>query len=50
MHAVDLDVQVYGPAGTNEHYWWALDSLGMFLKQTGNKSGTGEVDGMSLHY
>jgi hypothetical protein len=50
MHAVDPNVQVYGPAGTNEYYWWTLDSLGMFLKQTGNKTGTGEVDGVSLHY
>ena len=50
MHAVDPDVQVYGPAATNEYYWWAWDSLGMFLKQTGNKYGTGEVDGVSLHY
>ncbi len=50
MHAVDPGVQVYGPAATNEYYWWTLDSLGMFLKQTGNKAGTGEVDGVSLHY
>jgi hypothetical protein len=49
MHTADPGVQVYGPAGTNEYYWWALDSLGMFLKQTGNKSGTGQVDGVSLH-
>ena len=50
MHAVDPNVQVYGPAGTNEYYWRGLDSLGMFLKQTGNKTGTGEVDGVSLHF
>ena len=50
MHAVDPSLKVYGPAGTNEYYWWTLDSLGMFLKQTGNKTGTGEVDGVSLHY
>lgn len=50
MHAADPDVKVYGPAATNEYYWRALDSLGMFLKQTGNKTGSSEVDGVSLHF
>jgi hypothetical protein len=50
MHAVDRWVKVIGPAGTNEWYWWGLDALGMFLHQTGNRSGSGQVDGVSLHF
>ncbi len=50
MHAADPHVQVLGPAGTNEWQWWAQDSLGMFLKGTGNRTGSGQVDGVSLHF
>ena len=50
IKAVDSRMQVIGPAGTNEYFWWALDSLGMFLHQTGNKAGTGQLDGVSLHF
>ena len=50
MHAADPSVKVIGPAGTNEWYWWGLNSLGMFLQQTGNRTGSGQVDGVSLHY
>lgn len=50
MHAVDRQVMVIGPAGTNEWQWWGLDSLGTFLARTGNRSGTGQVDGISLHF
>src|SRR5919198_222656 len=50
MHAVDRRVKVIGPAGTNEWYWWGLDALGMFLNQTGNRRGSGQVDGVSLHF
>jgi hypothetical protein len=50
MHHVDPHVMVLGPASTNEYYWWALDTLGTFLQGTGNKTGSGQVDGVSLHY
>jgi len=50
MHAADRGVKVFGPAGTNEYQWWALDSLGMFLRQAGNRAGSGQVDGVSLHF
>ncbi len=50
MHRANPGVKVYGPAGTNEWYWWGLDSLGMFLRGAGNKTGSGQVDGVSLHF
>lgn len=58
MHAADSNVKVIGPAATNEWYWWynnspgnnSPDSLNMFLQGTGNIHGTGQVDGVSLHY
>jgi len=50
MHAANPAVKVFGPASTNEWYWWGLGSLPMFLQQTGTISGTGQVDGVSLHY
>src|SRR5579883_2818585 len=50
MHQANPTVKVLGPAGTNEYYWHNLDSLGMFLRGAGNKTGTGEADGVSLHF
>lgn len=50
MHRANPRVRVLGPAGTNEYYWWTLDGLGMFLRRTGNRTGTGQVDGISLHF
>jgi MYXO-CTERM domain-containing protein len=50
IHAADASAKVFGPVGTNEYYWWALDSLGMFLASAGNKNGKGSVDGVSLHF
>lgn len=50
MHAVDPSVRVLGPTATNEYFWWSLDSLGQFLARAGNMAGSGEVDGISLHY
>jgi MYXO-CTERM domain-containing protein len=50
IHAASPATTVIGPAGTNEYYWWALDSLGMFLKAEGNAHGTGQVDAVSLHF
>lgn len=50
MHQADPDVKVIGPAGTNEYQWWNRDSLGMFLNATGNRRGTGQVDGVSVHF
>jgi hypothetical protein len=50
MHRANPRVMVYGPAGTNEWYWWELDSLGMFLRGAGNRTGSGQVDGVSLHF
>lgn len=50
MHRADPHVRVLGPVGTNEYYWWGLDGLGMFLRGAGNRTGTGEVDGVALHF
>jgi hypothetical protein len=50
MHQADPGVKVIGPAGTNEYQWWNRDSLGMFLQATGNRKGTGQVDGVSVHF
>lgn len=50
MHRADPGVRVAGPVGTNEYYWWALDSLGQFLAGTGNRTGSGQVDAVSLHF
>jgi hypothetical protein len=50
IHAVDPNIPVIGPAATNEYQWWNRDSLGMFLKAAGNKSGSGTVDGVSVHF
>lgn len=50
MHRVDARVQVLGPVGTNEYYWWTRDGLGMFLARAGNRTGTDQVNGVSLHF
>jgi hypothetical protein len=50
MHAVDPHVRVLGPVGTNEYYWWGLDGLGAFLAGAGNRTGSGQVAGLSLHF
>ncbi len=50
MHKASPGVKVYGPASTNSYYWLHLDSLGMFLEATGNRYGSHQVDGVSLHY
>lgn len=50
MHKAVPAVKVYGPASTNVYYWVQLDSLGMFLEATGNRYGSRQVDGVSLHY
>jgi hypothetical protein len=50
IHAANPGARVFGPAGTNQYYWWALDSLGMFLRAAGNKQGSGQADGVSLHF
>jgi hypothetical protein len=50
IHAAAPGTAVVGPAGTNEYFWWALDSLGMFLAATGNRGGDGSADGVSLHF
>lgn len=50
MHAADPHVRVLGPVETNEYYWWGLDGLGMFLRGAGNRTGSGQVDGVSLHF
>jgi len=50
MHQADPHVKVLGPAGTNEYQWWNRDSLGMFLQATGNRTGSGQVDGVSVHF
>ena len=50
MHRIDPHVKVLGPVGTNEYFWWGLDGLGQFLSAAGNRTGTGQVDGISLHF
>lgn len=50
MHEANPKVQVLGPVGANEWYWWGLNELGTFLQQTGNRTGTGQVDGVALHF
>lgn len=50
MHQADPQVHVLGPVGTNEWFWWKLDGLGMFLRSAGNRTGSGQVDGVSLHF
>jgi hypothetical protein len=50
MRAVDPDIKIFGPAGTNTYQWWFLGSLEMFLKRAGNRQGSGQADGVSLHY
>lgn len=50
MHHADPHVRVLGPAGTNEYYWWTLGGLSAFLRATGNRTGSGAVDGVSLHF
>lgn len=50
MHQADPHVRVLGPVQANEYYWWALGGLGTFLKSAGNRTGTGQVDGISLHF
>ncbi len=49
MHLADPSIKIYGNAGTNEYYWWGQHSLDMFLNETGNKFGSGQVDGISVH-
>lgn len=46
----DPNAFVMGPAATNAWYWWGLDSLGMFMEEVGDKQGTGNIDGVSLHW
>jgi hypothetical protein len=50
MHKADPHVRVLGPVGVNEYYWWTLDGLGMFLRGAGNRTGSGQIDGISLHF
>jgi hypothetical protein len=49
LKGVDPNVLVFGNAGTNEYQWWGLGSLNYFLQQTGNKTSSGLVDGVSVH-
>lgn len=50
MKAQNSAIKVFGPVGTNAWYWWGLNTLDMFLNKTGNRFGTGLVDGVSLHW
>lgn len=50
IHAANPQARVFGPAGTNQYYWWGLDSLGRFLRFAGNRVGSGQADGVSLHF
>lgn len=50
MHHVNPGVRVLGPVGTDEWDSWGYGGLDMFLHGTGNRSGTGQVNGVSLHF
>ena len=50
MHRANPRVRVLGPVGANEYYWWGLNSLSTFLASAGNRTGSGQVDGISLHW
>jgi len=41
---------VMGPGATNEWFWRTGGELEAFLEQVGDVSGTGDIDGVSLHY
>jgi uncharacterized protein YcfL len=50
MRAANPNIKIFGPAATNVYQWWQLHTLDMFLERAGNKTGSGLVDGVSLHY
>ena len=46
----DPRAKVMGPSATNTWFWWAQGNLAKFLKAHGNKTGSGMVDAISLHW
>ena len=50
MHAANPAIKIFGPVGANIWYWRGCNGLEMFLKAEGNKQGTGQADGVSLHW
>ncbi|HZU14547.1 MAG TPA: hypothetical protein VFB58_17045 [Chloroflexota bacterium] len=50
MHQVDPHLAVLGPVGMNVWYWLNLDGLKMFLRGAGNRYGSGQVGGITLHF
>jgi hypothetical protein len=50
IHVANPQARVFGPAGTNQYYWWGLGSLVRFLRSAGNRRGSGQADGVSLHF
>ena len=50
MKAADSSIKIIGNVGTNAWYWWGIHSLDMFMQTHGNKTGTGLVDAVSIHW
>jgi hypothetical protein len=47
---VDPEAKTMGPASTNTWFWWHEGNMEKFIKAEGNKSGTGLVDAVSIHW
>jgi hypothetical protein len=47
---VDRNARVMGPASANTWFWWAQANLEKFLAAHGNRTGTGLVDAVSVHW
>ena len=50
MKAADSSIKILGNVGTNAWYWWGIHSLDMFMQTHGNKTGTGLVDIVCVHW
>jgi hypothetical protein len=46
----DPDAKIMGPASTNTWFWWHEKNIDKFMKAEGNKSGSGLVDAVSIHW
>ena len=46
----DADAKIMGPASTNTWFWWHEKNLEKFIAAEGNKTGTGLVDAVSIHW
>jgi len=46
----DSSTKIMGPASANTWYWWHEKNLEKFMVAEGNKTGTGLVDAVSIHW